>query len=253
MSAGEGEVVPVPAGAASDRTRLILTIQKQTDTLDKLHAALKQYKDKVLELTGVNTVLMEENSKLQGVQVENAAFRAELETLQGKMDAFQRKQEGLGARESEQLAQLADAHRVEVASLRDHSSALAEENRSLREMLKDKDARITLLVAKRNGQQEAHSSEIKQQLHQMRDAMSSLQMQLQGRAEQCRTLAAHTEQLKHSLESANEDLSARDATIAALETENRAIKKNLTQLIQQKHGRASVQRSTSQVPPPYVS
>ena len=264
-----------PAGEPPcDRTRLILTIQRQTETLDKLHAALKVEKEKASSLMQANASLEIENKKLATLQVENAEFRRELTHLQGLVLEFQRRQDEYASHEVLALEQQAIVHNSEAKTHRDHIDNLTRDVLSLRSLVEEKDSRIAILVDKLSV--EGNDVDIKLQIEQMRGKMSELQKELKLRAEQCRALttqvclrfspppppplcshplpAKQSDHLRLSLDTAQEDVAQRDDMIQGLERENRAYKKNISQLIQQKHGRspsvAPTVPGTGRAPPP---
>eukprot|EP01061_Rhynchopus_euleeides_P019987 TRINITY_DN32730_c0_g1_i1.p1 TRINITY_DN32730_c0_g1~~TRINITY_DN32730_c0_g1_i1.p1 ORF type:complete len:316 (+),score=81.04 TRINITY_DN32730_c0_g1_i1:40-948(+) len=218
----------------ADRTRLILTIQRQTETLDRLHAALREEKEKNARLTTSITGLEAENTKLSVLRVENAEFRRELAHLQGLVSDFQRRQEEVYTRETLSLEKQRDVHHSEMRALREQVAALSSDTTMLRTALEEKDARIAVLVDKLSS--EGSEVEMKLQIEQMRDKMSELQKELKMRAEQSRALTTQSDHLKVSLEGANEEINQKDSIIHSLDRENKAYKKNLSQLIQQKHG-----------------
>ena len=132
----------------ADRTRLILTIQRQTETLDRLHAAIKEEKNTNQHLAQKIATLEVDNSKLSALKVENAEFRRELGHLQGLIADFQHRQEEVFTREALSLGKQNEMHQTEMRSLHDQISKSSHEAQLLRTTNAEKDARIAVLVDK---------------------------------------------------------------------------------------------------------
>ncbi|KAJ9455261.1 hypothetical protein DIPPA_09565 [Diplonema papillatum] len=218
-----------------DRTRLILTVQRQTETLDRLHASLKETKEKYGQLQQVNAVLVEENQKLSGLQAENADFRRELGHLQGMVLAFQKKQATIHERESVTLDAQTEGHRAEVRAYHEQIKNLTQEVTTLRATLQEKDTRVHVLVEQLTKSGSPADMDVKLEIEKMRLNMVELQKEVKHRVEQCKAVASQAETYKISLEAAQEDLANKDEVLLALEKENHAYKRNMSQLIQQRH------------------
>eukprot|EP01064_Diplonema_japonicum_P014851 TRINITY_DN22539_c0_g1_i1.p1 TRINITY_DN22539_c0_g1~~TRINITY_DN22539_c0_g1_i1.p1 ORF type:complete len:299 (+),score=54.82 TRINITY_DN22539_c0_g1_i1:442-1338(+) len=231
----------------TDRTRLILTIQRQTETLDKLHLSLRECKEKLARSQQAAKALEEENGRLSGLQVENAEFRRELGHLQGMALEFQKKQQELISREAKSLEEQQLAHQVESRAHQEHIANLTSETASLRHALQEKDERIAILVDKITIEGSS-DIDLKLQAEQTRDKMDELQMELKTRVEQFRGLQTQLETFRLNLESANEEIAQKDVMVQALEKENRAFKNNINQLIQQQHGPRLGSRAASRGP-----
>ena len=219
---------------ANDRARLILTIQRQTETLDKLHSALRDNKERLTAAETSNKHLENENRGLLELRLENADFRRELGMLQSMVEDFQRRQEELKTREQLSLDQQAEIHVTESKIKDSQLFKLSEEVTLLRRSVSEKDNRISLLVEKMT-MVNPPDVEIKLEIEDMHQKMIELQQELKMRAEQVRAVTAQSDHLKSSLVNANEELQLKTETIQALERENKALQKNVSQLIRQVH------------------
>eukprot|EP01062_Namystynia_karyoxenos_P056253 TRINITY_DN47221_c0_g1_i1.p1 TRINITY_DN47221_c0_g1~~TRINITY_DN47221_c0_g1_i1.p1 ORF type:complete len:423 (+),score=155.81 TRINITY_DN47221_c0_g1_i1:76-1269(+) len=230
LSPGAGDTPP------TDRSRLILTIQRQTETLDKLHASLREHKDRVHALQRQLSDADVQLSRSATLRKENDTLRRENAELRQLCADYAKQQSAAAStsadqasRESELAASNATLER-DLGAARASVAEGAQREQALHRQLADKDARIALLVEQltNHGPPDV---DVKLQLEQMRERHEQLLQQVMQQSEQGRALADHADGLKQRLEEAIEDLKSRDEVIMALEMENRAFKKNLSSLI----------------------
>lgn len=224
------------AAKAETVERLRSSLQRQTETIDSLHAAAQKYKTRLTALEQQATVKQAEIDSLKVLSAENAQLREQLLAANARNRQLELAAGisggGGGAELQAQLSVKVQAYtrhnnflQGEVA-LRDAKlAALQERLDVLAEEVHAKDRRVTILVEK-----------LRQHSIDPNSAVSRVSVPehvFNELKEKVATQGTTMELLREKLDESQEEAVRRDELVSALQRENRALKQSVSRLIAQ--------------------